>query len=276
MVHIFTLTCFFIYIYIFLGMDPNWRHIIPPLQEKVISEGHCIEDCTRRAFPKTGISIFAVMMRTHQIGKEIKLRHVRMNEEFAPIALDRNVDPNYQEFRRLPNAVRTMPGDRLISECTYDSSSRDQITLGKCLSFSFLKITDLLKNFIRMTIYQIFLSLFAGGLTTREESCVVLTYYYPRQKRLTTCHSLPSLPTVLHSLGIEELAVWVIPKLFWVHLNYTLDNKKLAQFDCRVKKETIKLTLTYRFFFVLFSAVVRIQYWLHRHLNWPAWHWNHD
>lgn len=65
------------------------------------------------------------------IGKEIKLRHVRMNEEFAPIALDRNVDPNYQEFRRLPSAVRTMPGDRLISECTYDSSSRDQITLGK-------------------------------------------------------------------------------------------------------------------------------------------------
>lgn len=41
----------------------------------------------------------------------------------------------------------------------------------------------------------------------REESCAVLTYYYPRQKRLTTCHSLPSLPTVMHSLGIEELAV---------------------------------------------------------------------
>lgn len=185
-------------------MDPNWRHIIPPLQEKVISEGHCIEDCTRRAFPKTGISIFAVMMRTHMIGKEIKLRHVRMNEEFAPIALDRNVDPNYQEFRRLPSAVRTMPGDRLISECTYDSSSRDQITLGK-----FNTVVQRPNPFEFASIISFFSSNFplAGGLTTREESCVVLTYYYPRQKRLTTCHSLPSLPTVLHSLGIEELAV---------------------------------------------------------------------
>lgn len=112
-------------------MDPNWRHIIPPYQNRVVSEGHCIEDCTRKAFPRQGISIFAVMMRTHMIGKEIKLRHLRENEEFAPIAHDRNVDPNYQEYRRLPATVRTLPGDRLISECTYDSSNRDQITLGK-------------------------------------------------------------------------------------------------------------------------------------------------
>ncbi|KAJ6646317.1 MOXD1 like 2 [Pseudolycoriella hygida] len=164
-----------------IGMDPNWRHIIPPFQEKVVSEGHCIEDCTRKGFPRQGISIFAVMMRTHLIGRQIKLRHIRNDEEFPPIAYDKNIDPNYQEYRRLPSAVRTMPGDRLISECTYDSSSRDQITL--------------------------------GGITTREESCIVLTYYYPRQKKLTTCHSLPSLPTVLHSLGIQELAIGSNPVL---------------------------------------------------------------
>lgn len=57
-------------------MDPNWRHIIPPGQNQVISEGHCIEDCTAYAFPMDGIHIFAVMMRTHLIGKEIKLRQV--------------------------------------------------------------------------------------------------------------------------------------------------------------------------------------------------------
>ncbi|TMW43530.1 hypothetical protein DOY81_011390, partial [Sarcophaga bullata] len=67
-----------------------------------------------------------------------------------------------------------MPGDRLIAECVYDSSSRKAITL--------------------------------GGLTMKEESCIVLSLYYPRQNKLTTCHSLPSLPTVLHSLGIEQLA----------------------------------------------------------------------
>lgn len=112
------------------GMDPNWRHIIPPFQRSVVSAGHCIEGCTRKAFPRAGISIFAVMMRTHLIGREIRLRHQRKGEEFAPVAHDRNVDPNYQEYRRLPAAVQAMPGDRLIAQCTYDSSRRDQITLG--------------------------------------------------------------------------------------------------------------------------------------------------
>lgn len=75
--------------------------------------------------------MFATMMRTHQIGKEVRLRHIRSNVEFPAITADRNIDPNYQEFRRLPQAVRVQPGDRLISECIYDSSTRDQITLGK-------------------------------------------------------------------------------------------------------------------------------------------------
>lgn len=120
-------------------MDPNWRHIIPPNQNRVISEGHCIEDCTRRAFPRQGINVFATMMRTHQIGKEVRLRHIRNNVEYLSIAADRNIDPNYQEFRRLPQAVRVQPGDRLISECIYDSSTRDQITLGKARIFAKLQ-----------------------------------------------------------------------------------------------------------------------------------------
>ncbi|EDW95510.2 uncharacterized protein Dyak_GE22605 [Drosophila yakuba] len=162
-----------------IGMDPNWRHIIPPGQKRVVSEGQCIEDCTGYAFPQQGINIFAVMMRTHQIGKEVKLRQIRQTEELPPIAHDSNIDVAYQDFRRLPQSVHSMPGDRLIAECIYDSSSRKAITL--------------------------------GGLTMKEESCTVLTLYYPRQKKLTTCHSLPSLPTVLHSLGIEQLATASCP-----------------------------------------------------------------
>ncbi|XP_055923857.1 MOXD1 homolog 2 [Eupeodes corollae] len=157
-----------------IGMDPNWRHIIPPGQKHVVSDGQCIENCTSYAFPPQGINIFAVMMRTHQIGRQIKLRQIRKTEELKPIVQDNNIDPDYQDFRRLTNSVRSLPGDRLIVECIYDSSTRKAITL--------------------------------GGLTMKEESCTVLTLYYPRQKKLTTCHSLPSLPTVLHSLGIEQLA----------------------------------------------------------------------
>lgn len=65
-----------------VGMQPNWRHIIPPGQDSVVSEGHCVEECTKRAFPKQGIHIFAAMMRTHLIGKQVKLRHVSTHSEF--------------------------------------------------------------------------------------------------------------------------------------------------------------------------------------------------
>lgn len=92
-----------------------------------------------------------------------------------PIATDRNLHAGYSEYRQLSPPARVYPGDRLITECTYNSSQRTAITL--------------------------------GGVTNREESCNVFAVYYPKQEKLTTCHSLPSLPTVLHSLGIGELAM---------------------------------------------------------------------
>jgi hypothetical protein len=66
----------------------------------------------------------------------------------------------------------SLQGDHLIAECVYNSEGRTTITL--------------------------------GGLKTREEMCLVFGLYYPRID-LSLCHSLPSLPTVLHSLGIHEL-----------------------------------------------------------------------
>ncbi|XP_039965559.1 MOXD1 homolog 2-like [Bactrocera tryoni] len=156
-----------------IGIEPNWHHIIPPSQKRVVSQGHCIEQCTGSLFPTEGIDIFATMSRTHQIGVEVNLRQIRETRELAPIIADSNIDPNYQAFRRLPQATRSLPGDRLIAECVYDTSSRQAITL--------------------------------GGPSMKEESCMIFALYYPKQKKLTSCHSSPSLSTVLHSLGIEYL-----------------------------------------------------------------------
>uniref|UniRef100_A0A034W5P7 MOXD1-like protein 2 n=1 Tax=Bactrocera dorsalis TaxID=27457 RepID=A0A034W5P7_BACDO len=156
-----------------IGIEPNWHHIIPPSQKRVVSQGHCIEQCTGSLFPTEGINIFATMSRTHQIGVEVKLRQIRETRELAPIIADNNIDPNYQAFRRLTQVTRSLPGDRLIAECVYDTSSRQAITL--------------------------------GGPSMKEESCMIFALYYPKQKKLTSCHSSPSLSTVLHSLGIEYL-----------------------------------------------------------------------
>ncbi|XP_071438873.1 MOXD1 homolog 2 [Hetaerina americana] len=155
-----------------VGLDPNWKHIIPPGQPAVISEGHCIGDCTRHAIPPNGINIFAVNLHTHLIGRKIKFRLIRGGEEHPPITVDNNYDFNYQEYRKLRSPVKVYPGDHLIAECVYNSMDRSTITL--------------------------------GGLTTREEMCLVFALYYPRME-LSMCYSLPSLPTVLHSLGIQEL-----------------------------------------------------------------------
>lgn len=157
-----------------IGMDPNWRHIIPPGQQKVVSSGHCVSECTKQAFPPLGINMFAVVMKTHRIGKQVVLKHIRRGVEQPPIAADENLDSDYQEYRRLNTPVKILRGDHLITECTYNSSGRRAITL--------------------------------GGLTSREETCLVVGLYYPRQTNLASCHSLPSLPTVLHSLGIQELS----------------------------------------------------------------------
>ncbi|CAB3370724.1 Hypothetical predicted protein [Cloeon dipterum] len=155
-----------------VGIDPNWRHIVPPGQRAVVSEGHCMGVCTNRSFPSRGIQVFGVMLHTHQLGRKASLRHIRGNRELAPLASDSNYDPEYQEFRRLPMPTQVMPGDHLYSECVYNSSARSAITL--------------------------------GGVTIREEMCMAVALYWPKVQ-LSLCYSLPSLPTVLHSLGIEEL-----------------------------------------------------------------------
>lgn len=92
-----------------VGIDPNWRHIIPPGQPDVISEGHCISDCTGHTIPNSGINIFAVIMHTHQLGRKVRLRQIRSGEELPPIASDTNYDPSYQEYRKLQKPVRVYP-----------------------------------------------------------------------------------------------------------------------------------------------------------------------
>ncbi|XP_043495838.1 MOXD1 homolog 2 isoform X1 [Polistes fuscatus] len=155
-----------------IGIDPNWRHIIPPGQPEVVSEGHCITECTEQTIPNSGINMFAVIMHTHQLGRKIRFRQIRAGEELPPIASDTNYDPTYQEYRKLQRPVKVYPGDHLVAECTYSSESRSTITL--------------------------------GGLMTRQETCLISALYYPRIE-LSICYSLPSLPTVLQSLGVQKV-----------------------------------------------------------------------
>lgn len=121
-----------------VGIDPNWRHIIPPGQPEVVSEGHCISDCTGQTIPNNGINIFAVIMHTHQLGRKVRLRQIRSGDELPPIASDTNYDPSYQEYRKLQKPVRVYPVSVLLPRFTShdvhlsvslgDSSSYEEIS----------------------------------------------------------------------------------------------------------------------------------------------------
>ncbi|XP_071534713.1 DBH-like monooxygenase protein 1 [Panulirus ornatus] len=156
-----------------IGLDPDWKHLIPPRQRTVLSEGHCVAECTQVALPSTGISVFAVILHTHLLGRKVRVRHLRQGRELEPIAQDNNYDFNYQEYRALKTPRTVLPGDHLIGECTYNSRERSSITL--------------------------------GGFETRDEMCLSFLFYWPMVD-LSLCHSRPSLNTVLHSLGIQELS----------------------------------------------------------------------
>lgn len=115
-----------------IGIEPNWKHIIPPGHKNVYSEGHCISDCTQSAFPQQGINLLAVMFRTNLIGKETRFKIIRKNIE-QELAVEHSIDPNRQEFQILHKPVTSFPGDQLIVNCIYDSTSRTSITLGMYL-----------------------------------------------------------------------------------------------------------------------------------------------
>lgn len=58
---------------------------------------------------------------------------IRGREELLPIAEDKNMVFDFQDYRRLSTPVKSLPGDRLIAQCIYDSTSRQALTLGKCV-----------------------------------------------------------------------------------------------------------------------------------------------
>lgn len=124
-----------------VGIDPNWKHIVPPGQRRVVSEAHCVSDCTQQALPPRGINVFAVNQHTHLLGmmlvssrlspsrpvscprtirltvrrlrmptgRQVQLRHVRGDRELPALVDDANYDVNYQEYRQFHKPVNVLP-----------------------------------------------------------------------------------------------------------------------------------------------------------------------
>lgn len=61
-------------------------HIIPPRQSAYRTSSLCDKDCTNVMFPERGVKITSVLLHAHLASRQLKLRHVRHDQEMATVA----------------------------------------------------------------------------------------------------------------------------------------------------------------------------------------------
>jgi hypothetical protein len=131
-----------------VGMDPTWRHISPPGQPEVVSEGHCISACTQQTVPQRGIKVFAVILHTHLIGT------LNTYTFFALSSFEEEV------WNTLPSTVDQISYKMRLILLAYASGWLDQLSV---LSRNFNKAEfkySVHKNYVGLTAVKIYIPLF--------------------------------------------------------------------------------------------------------------------
>ena len=130
-----------------LGLIYNNWMAIPPGQKSFVLQGYCAPQCTAMGLERGGILVFGSQLHTHGAGRRVSTQVVGPGRSEIL-----NEDPHYsthfQEIRTLQHPVRVLPGDSLVTTCTYNTAARNNITL--------------------------------GGFGFSEEMCVNYIHYYPR------------------------------------------------------------------------------------------------
>lgn len=122
----------------------------------------------------------------------MKLRHIRGGRELAPIAQvcipyplshqdffksvllqDNNYDSNYQQPRMLSQEVTIMPGDGIITECTYSTKDKNYPVTG-------------------------------GFSSDLNEMCAAFMLHYPKTE-FGSCFSIPPAKYFFETFGVKEL-----------------------------------------------------------------------
>lgn len=148
-----------------VGHSFDFGHVVPPRQENWLTSGHCPSDCLREGLPEKGIKVFMVFLHAHTLGRKLRVRHFRNNEELSPMAVDENYDFNFQQTAVLDQERTVLPGDHITLECYYDSSSRRENAT------------------------------YAGFAAVGKEMCLAFLMYYPRGP-LAVCSSSPHPETL--------------------------------------------------------------------------------
>ncbi|GBP39913.1 MOXD1 homolog 1 [Eumeta japonica] len=154
-----------------LGVGVSALHVIPPKQLQYRTAGICSAECSRKMLPTDGVTIVSAQLHAHGTARKISLKHIRGNNELRPITQENAYDARYQQSRMVPGGRQFMPGDILVTECTYDSTARDKPIL--------------------------------GGYSAIQEMCLSFVVYYPRTD-LAGCYSMTPVKEFFETFGIRE------------------------------------------------------------------------
>lgn len=146
-----------------LGLEYTDKMAIPPGQLAFPLSGYCIEECTKVALPKEGITVFGSQLHTHLRGVRVLTRHFREGKELPELNRDDFYLHHFQEIRHLRRQTKVLPGDALVTTCYYDTRGYANATM--------------------------------GGFSIQDEMCVNYIHYYPATN-LELCKSSVSEKTL--------------------------------------------------------------------------------
>ncbi|PNH04334.1 MOXD1 1 [Tetrabaena socialis] len=132
--------------------------IIPPGQPiSTQRPSVCPSTCTSRL--RAPVRMLSSVLHMHVLGRAMSTQHIRNGTELPPVGSRRFFDFNFQNQEAVPLATSLLlPGDSLITTCSFDSTSRTNVT--------------------------------TYGDSTRDEMCYNFVLYYPRDPSFGFCFSM--------------------------------------------------------------------------------------
>ncbi|PNH09878.1 Dopamine beta-hydroxylase [Tetrabaena socialis] len=135
----------------------------------------CPGSCTQQLAPAAGLTLVDSFYHMHQLGKRMITRHIRNGVELEPLGRRDYFDFNYQSTSNIPASTRQLlPGDELITTCTYTGINRTETT--------------------------------KFGLSSYDEMCFNYMTYYPENLAINFCMTLDTLPLMPDGFGVATCA----------------------------------------------------------------------
>ncbi|KAJ3319698.1 hypothetical protein HDV06_006114 [Boothiomyces sp. JEL0866] len=148
-----------------LGTQIPFIFLPPGQYPSIIS--NCGEKCMTQpnTIPDSGLTMISTMLHMHTRGKAMGTKHIRNGTELTPWPTLQNYDFNFQSSQYVStNVAKILPGDRFITNCTYDTTKDKTMVL--------------------------------GGHSTFEEMCLNFLEYYPAMDGFSVCTQIPDMSNV--------------------------------------------------------------------------------